>query len=293
MKRTYLSIDGREYELQVKHEVNLSASAPRLVIVAYQPNRLASALLQVCIQAVQKFTPEAHEIWVVDNHSPQKFNRWLDGISGVNVIWNLTEPLPRENRGMWHLLTKRQSDTGSYANAIALEIAARLVPADSTQLMSLHMDTMPCRLGWLSFLQSKLNERTPAAGVRMDKVRSAEGYLHVLGLLFDFQRFCKLGLNFMPELPALDVGDRISREFRKAGYQLFACRNTLWDPALVQQIPPSSPFYHLPVDRSFDDQGEVIFLHLGRGIRQTTGQHQGHLSVPDWVQFAREHLLAE
>ncbi len=93
----------------------------------------------------------------------------------------------------------------SYANAVALEIAARLINPESKYLMSMHMDTMPCRAGWLSYLMSRINGAVKAAGVRMDKTHTREGVLHVLGYIVDFQLFRKLGLDYLPDLPGLDV----------------------------------------------------------------------------------------
>ena len=87
--------------------------------------------------------------------------------------------------------------------------------------MTLHMDTMPCRTGWLSFLQSELGDGIGAAGVRMDRARTPEGVLHVLGCLVDFQLFRRLKLDFLPQLPQYDVGDRVTRALREAGYGVF------------------------------------------------------------------------
>ena len=46
-------------------------------------------------------------------------------------------------------------------------------------MMSLHMDTMVCSHGWLGYLQSHLNEKVRAVGVRMDTTRVRA--IHVLG----------------------------------------------------------------------------------------------------------------
>ena len=35
--------------------------------------------------------------------------------------------------------------------------------------------------------------------------------------------------------------------------------------------PPDSPLKGVRVDRAFDDDWNIIFLHLGRGIRKSTG----------------------
>ena len=96
---------------------------------------------------------------------------------------------------------------------------------------------------------------------------------------------------FFPELPDLDVGDKVTIRLRQQGYEVFVCPNTVSEAQLVEAIPLSSPLRDLQVDRSFDDDGNLIFLHLGRGIRKSTGEHKKGPSSADWIRIAREHLL--
>jgi hypothetical protein len=291
-KPVELKVDGRVYHLQLRRQTIQPARAPRLVVVAHQPNHEAAALAQVCVRTIQHFTPQPHELWVVDNNSPAEHALWLRDYPGINVILNQTEPIPPEGRRFWQHRRRSQSAWGSYANALALELAVRFIDPAAHYLMSLHMDVMPCHSYWLAFLQSRLSDTVSAAGVRLDKVRTPEGVLHVLGCLVDFQRFRQLGLSFWPQLPRFDVGDRITADLRAAGYDVFACRNTVWQPELAAVIPEDSSLRHLPVDRAFDDDGNVIFLHLGRGVRKTTGDHARGVSPAEWVAFAEQHLLS-
>ena len=296
-QKVKLLVDGRIYNAQVLRRITQSKQAPRLIIVAYQPNELARDVLCVCLQTIQRYTPETHELWVIDNNSPLENVDWLLQWPDINVVLNRTEPLPPEQRGVLsrligHLKGKwNQQSWGSYANAMALELAVRLIDPDSQSLMTLHMDTAPCREGWLSFLQSKLRDGVAAAGVRMDRARTPEGVLHVLGCLVDFQLFRQLNLDFMPQLPQYDVGDRVTVALREAGYDVWACPNTLWKPRLAERIPASSPLRHLLVDRSFDDEGNVIFLHLGRGLKKSSADHRTGVTVEEWVKFANDCLL--
>lgn len=293
-----LSIDGRVYSVEVHRQHAQHMDIPRLVVVAYQPNELARRILRACVRAIQTYTPQPHVLWVIDNNSPLESVEWLLQWPGLCLALNRTEPLPPEGRrGLTQLAARlrgnlRQSHWGSYANAVGLELAVRLVNPTSRYLMTLHMDTMPCHSGWLSFLLSKLEGNTAAAGVRMDRSRTPEGVLHVLGCLVDFQVFGSLCLSFWPQLPQFDVGDRTTVELRKAGYGVFACENTLWEPSLVERIPEGSPLRHLQVDRAFDDRGNVVFLHLGRGIRKSRRLQQTGTPVERWLDFGERLLPA-
>ena len=282
---TTLSVAGQTYHVEIVRSSTRPVHCPRLAIVAFQPNEAASGVLEVCLRTIKHFTPEPHELWVVDNNSPAKYSAWLREWPELNVIFNHSEPTPEGVAA-----AQGQMAHGSYANAVGLELATRAIEAKSQFLMTLHMDTMPCRTGWLSFLLSKMGGRTKAAGVRMDRARTADGVLHVLGYIVDFRVFQSMGLDFLPQLPEYDVGDRVTVELRRAGYEVFACRNTLWEPQLADAIR-SDPFRKLHVDRSFDDEGNVIFLHLGRGVRRTTGLHTVGVDGREWIRFAENHLL--
>lgn len=287
-----LNLDGREYRVRILQRVQFAPDAPRLVVVGYQPNELAEGILKACVESIRKFTPEPHELWIVDNCSPERRRRWLENASDLNIAFNDTEPAPPGKRSAIRRLfrAQRQQDNGSYANGIALEIAARLIAPASKRLMTLHMDTLACRGGWLTYLLSKLDEKVRAMGVRRDTLRGE--VIHCLGMLFDFTLFEPLAMTFLPELPKHDVGDKVSLRLREAGYDLRACRNTHSDPSLVALIPDASPFKTLPVDRAFDDAGQVIFAHLGRGVikSEDPAQYRDKFSAQAWLAFAQAYL---
>ncbi len=286
-------VDGLDYDVELIRKVSLPPDAPRLVVVSRQENPAATELVRLCIRAVQHFTSEPHELWIVDNNSPMENLKWLMDWPDVNVALNRTEPVPAQGRDPRDDRADSSSQLvwDSYANAIALELAVRLVHSDSRYLMSMHMDALPCRAGWLSYLRSKIRDRVAAAGVRMDRTRTPDGVLHVLGYMVDFQLFKKLALNFLPDLPNLDVGDRVTLTLRDAGYEVVACHNTLWEPHLAANIPASSPLSQFHVDRSFDDDGNVIFLHLGRGVRKSLGVHRKGTTADEWIKMVSERLL--
>lgn len=293
-----LEIDRRTYRVELAPGEDLPLTAPRLVIIAYQPNFLASEIMRVCLEAIERFTPEPHETWVIDNHSPAEFSRWLLDWPGVRAVFNRTEPRSPHGRDRLRRLEyrlkgqERHPYEASYANAIGLEIAVRLVNPGCRWLFPMHMDTLPCRPGWLSFLHGQLDEQVRLAGVHLQRSRLPEGVLHVLGFLVDFQLFRQLGLDFFPRLPALDVGDAVTVRLRQAGYKVFACRDTLNQPELADLLSDLDPAKDLPVLHALDDQNRVIFMHLGRGVRKSTGSHLRGVAPQEWIEFARSKLFA-
>ncbi len=291
MRTEKVVIDDRLYNCEIHQRITSSPEVPRLVIVSRQQNDNARRIVHSCIKAIKKYTPEAHELWVVDNNSPDEFAGDLLNYSNVNVVFNRTDPLPPEGRHREQAEKDiDQLKYDSYSNGVALEIAAQLIDPATRHLMSLHMDTMPCKDGWLFYLISKIQGKIGASGVRMDKTRTPEGVLHVLGYIVDFQLFKRLQLTYLPSLPQYDVGDLVTIGLRRAGFNVFACHNTLWETELVDKIPDQSPLKQLSVDRSFNDDWEVIFLHLGRGVRKSLGVHVKGTGPEEWLAFANSTL---
>jgi hypothetical protein len=296
MEARELKIDGRVYRANLRRATVAPPEAPRLVVVGFQPNPIASQILRLCVDSIRRFTRPPYELWVVDNASPPETHRWLLESSDLNVVLNRMQPAPpgRPIGKFLERLTGRRKDPylASYANAIALEIAARLIDPGSHYMMSLHMDTMACRVGWLDFLLGQFTDRHRSVGVRLDVARVRA--LHVLGMMFDFRLFVPMRLSFMHRLPEYDVGDGISVALEKAGYEPWACRNTHSTPALAQELLAESPWGDLNVDRAFDDQGRVIFAHLGRGIGQSRNPRTDGKTTPEqWLAFGRRWLESE
>ena len=278
MDKIVVNIDGRDYEVLLKKQVSESIDAPRLLIVSYLPDKKAIGLLKCCVETIKKFTDTPYEIWVIDNNSPLENLNWLKKADGINLVLNRTV----------------SKEKGSYDNAVGLEIGRRLVDQDSKFIMTLHQDTVVCRTGWLEYMLSKFSAKVRAVGVREDKVRVKEGILHVLGYLIDYQLFKELKLDFLPQLPDYDVGDKAIMELKKVGYQIYATPNTLWDKEAIKKIPVGSRFKDFNADRSIDDEGNVIFMHLGRGVRKSTGEGKDvEKSIEAWERFIENNLFPE
>lgn len=284
-----VAVCGQRYKVQVLRRKFCDGAAPRLVVISFLNSEQAWNILQTCLQSIRRYTPEPHELWVVDNGSSSRFTDRLRKESDINLILNDVNPMPKSTLRQL-LFNKGNRYRGSYANAVALEIAASIIDADTQVMMTFHMDTMVCQKGWLSYLRSHLTDEVRCVGVRMDEVR--QRVVHVLGMLFDFSLFRPLGLSFQHNMPLYDAGDAISITLREAGYGLWACRNTLWSPGLIDLLPKDSPYRRLTVDRALNDENEVIFMHLGRGVIKSAGEAvAGKTTAEDWVGFGKAIVL--
>lgn len=275
-KKKVISIDDTDYNLSIKKQIHMNEDAPRLVIVSYLPDERTIALLKIAIESIKLYTDCLYELWVIDNNSPIDNLNWLIHESGLNIILNRTTP----------------KIEGSYANAIGLELAAHTIDRSSKYLMTLHQDIAVCKGGWLSYLISKFDKEVRAVGVRMDTKRVKEGVLHVLGYIIDFQLFRQLNLSFLPDLPKYDVGDKAIVNLRKAGYKTFATPNTLWDKKLINYI--KLPYKNLRFDMSVDEEGDVVFMHLGRGIlKSNSSRKDKRKSIERWIRFSEKNLVSK
>lgn len=272
-----IEIDNKAYRIFCDIKKNSEANIPRLVIVSYLPNKNSIDLIKIAVESIRKFTHSPYELWVIDNNSPKNNLSWLLEQKDINLVLNRT----------------KIKEGGSYANAVALEMAAKLINQEAKYFMALHQDIAVCRYDWLEYLLSKFNKETRAVGVRMDKSRVKDGILHVLGYIIDFQLFKSLKLNFLPNLPRLDVGDGAIVSLKEAGYKIFAAKNTIWDDSLKDSLKPEY-FKDFMVDRSLNDQDEVFFLHLGRGVLKSLDENLSpEKSLNLWREFISNNVLLQ
>jgi SAM-dependent methyltransferase len=276
MKRynTSVTLENNLYPIQVYKKSELDLDVPRIAIPSYLPTKETVEILKIAIESIFKYTDSTFELWICDNNSPIENIQWLYDFPSINLIIN------RNDYGFG----------GSYQNAVALELVRSQLPNETRYLMSLHQDIAVIKKGWLTFLKSKLKDNVVAAGVREDKGRVKDGILHVLGYLVDLSKVSENNLNYFPDLPDYDIGDKIIHELKNKGFSYWAAKNTLWSPELVDKISKNSDLKELSVDRSFDDEGDIFFLHLGRGVEKTKSD-QKNLKVEQWISTIRKNYL--
>ena len=296
--RHRIEIDGIVYRVQVVRKVFEPPDAPRLVMAAYHPNELTARITQVAARSIHRYAGRPYELWIVDNASPRRHSRWLIDEPGVNVVFNPISPLrplqssPLRRAASRFFKRRSQLTNISYANGIGFELGAQLVDLETQVLCALHSDVLACKSGWLDFLISKLDE----------EVRGAAVATHTSGLvamsascfLVDFSLYRPLRMHFLPNMPHWDAGELVTVRLNEAGYRWFVAENTFDSPELIGRIPQNDPLHHLHADRSFDDEGNVFFMHLGRGATKATGRYHkpGKTTADEWIAYAQEVVLA-
>lgn len=275
MKMLKLTIDGREYIIRQAFPLRaVKPDAPVLCVVSYLPNSSAVELVRLAVESIRKYTDSPYSLWIVDNNSSEEHKAWLRKQVDITLVEICTPA----------------KEQGSYANALALEACLRLLPAETRFFMSLHQDILVCKSGWLRSLLSKFTGNVMAVGVREDRARVPEGILHVLGYIVNLSTFRVLGLTYFPDLPRHDVGDAAIVGLLEAGYAYHASRNTIHDEVLAATVP--APYGTVGFDRSVNDDGDVFFMHLGRGsLKSDAGFAQKEKqSFELWRDFAFREL---
>jgi len=294
--RMKIPIDGRTYHVRTLRRTVCAPSAPRLITVCYNNTALARDITRVCIQSIERFTPAPYELWVVDNNSPPEHIDWLCSQPRINIILNETVPVPQLKgplpwfRTQW-CKPRAQMKHGSYANAIGLELAVRIIDPATQYVFVMHNDVLVCHSHWLQFMFSKMNNLLRGVAASQDRIRVRA--MHVSGILFDFNLYKMLNMSFLPNIPVYDVGDLITLRLRDAGYNYYICRNTFNNLETIDRIPVNNKLHDMYCDRVFDDNDNVIYLHLGRGTPKAEGRCNriGKTYPEEWINYAEKHLL--
>lgn len=285
--RRQVAIAGAGYDIEVVARARVTDGVA-IVVPCHEAFDLTSA----CLEALRRFTDVPHEVWVVDNASSPATVERLRAETSVNLILNRTAPWNRRGLLGRFLPWYRQTGGGSIANGVALELAASVLRPRFMFVM--HNDALPIKRGWLSYLLSRLDDRTRGAGMRRDPTRVHAA--HQSGLLFDFSLFQPLRMSFMPGLPAYDVGDLITVRLREAGYEVAICDNVYNQPGLRARIPASHWLTRVHCDIAFDGAGEPFYVHLGRGTLRYSnpgGDHARQLPLDEWLTLLRRNVLRD
>lgn len=277
-------IDNKMFSYEVRYRVPAHGSDAVHIV---QPCHNSFEMTKLSVDCIKKFTDIPYVLWIVANFCDDNTKKLLSNLDNVNLIFNHTKI------GSFFRPWYRIPYGGSIANGVALEIAAEVI--DGKYMFVMHNDALPVKSGWLSFLKSKLNDKVKIAGVSRDKIRV--NAVHQSGFLIDSALCRRLELSFMPSMPDYDDGDGITLGLRHYGYDSYSCKNTFNNPETFVWL--NSPVYpdflreYTRFDRCFNDDRELIYLHLGRGTKMFRDlfTQEMQMSKKDWIHNVRRYFL--
>jgi hypothetical protein len=241
------------------------------IIPSYHSRELTS----LCLMSFEKYKGQNEFNYiVVENSTDTSYKEDVLSISD-NIKW-VQNPTDLKN---------------SEANAIAIEKGLPYV--QSEYVFICHNDVVACRENWLDFLIEQLDSNTVAAGYVLDNCRI--GALHISGMLVKTKIAKSVDMRpvYDRNTQVLDVGDSITQYCRDNDLKYFSCKNTHNDESLQEDC--EQPYKSLQfVDRAFDSDDNVIFLHLGRGTPKTLGSYwkSNRMGLKEWVGFVKTHILS-
>lgn len=282
-----VTVGGTAYDLEV---IDRSTTRAADAVAIVMPCHEAFELTRTSLEAIRRFTDVPHEVWVVDNASSKATVERLRSETDANLLLNRTAPWKRGGLLARFTPWYRSTGGGSIANGTALELAASVVTRRWMWVM--HNDALPCKRGWLTFFRSKLSDRVRGAAAHHDPIRMHA--MHQSGFLFDFSLFRQLHMSFLPNIPEYDAGDLVTIRLREAGYDVFIAENSTNRPELRRRLPESHWLKRIPGDIAFDDAGEIVYVHVGRGTLRYSrprSRQAKQLSLDGWVGLVRTNVL--
>jgi hypothetical protein len=277
MYRKNQTVWNTDYNLEIRQDKATSNDSVKIIIVSYMFNEQSTKLTKLAVQSIKRFTKENHEIWISDNNSPIENFQWVIDDKEINYVRNLNAKNYKESND-------------SFLNALGIEIGLKNINQDTENVVLMHSDIVVAHDNWLPFIKNKLNNTVKGVGLLIDNSRI--NAMHISGTIFSFDVYQKHKADVRPRLPDLDVGDDITQKIRNNDFKYEYCRNSHNDTAVVDLISDKSVFKDMACDRTIDDNGNVIFAHLGRGRAKSdqTYDKPNRTTASQWINNIEEFL---
>jgi len=245
------------------------------------PSYSSPMLTICCIRSFEKNKGDFDFRYIiVENACDDSYKEDVLSVS-ENVLWinNPSKNTIAANRHAW-------------GNAEAIEIG--LQNSTSEYVFICHNDVAATHPDWMKTLYSKVEEGCKMVGTRFDNPESQRiGALHQSGLLINRE----VALNVPSIYPEwdeessswkLDVGDAFTRYCRQNNLEYFCFRNT-HNRNVDIELP--TPYNEMTFDRVIDSDGNVIYMHLGRGSMKQSNRYYGKNNIEQWKNFLEGEIL--
>lgn len=245
-------------------------------------NSLTSRMTLNALASFRKFNDIPTNYIVVDNFSDSSVLGDLVREAGTfaTILSNHGEPKSIK-LGHWD----------SLLNAVGVDIGSRFVQTPLGFVC--HNDVLACRQGWLRHLKDKMVGDVRGAAFLRDNGRILA--MHVSGYMYDAALYTPGVADWYPVRGGWDVGDHYTQFLRDRGHGYHVCPCTHNDPALTPKSDPTQAWTSpIRADRCLDDDGNVVYMHMGRGSLKSIGAYTqpGKTTHEEWVDFG-EWLLRE
>ena len=269
-----------------------------LIISSHQPTPEASRLLRVAIESSLSQEGVDFEVWVVDVGSPPA-KHVVSSETYPEVKFLIRPTIPRTwrsqhvpGKGPRKVLSYFASPhrLGSYSNGWGLQWGIHEAVIHRLKapkyFMTLQMDVMFTSATALRYMMEKFDGDTAAVGVRLQpSYGGSEKILHSLGCLWKSSAFLALNTTMLPDFPMFDVGENAISRALGSGFNIKSLENTYSNATLVEKLEDRR-YQNMQADRSIDEEGRVVFMHLGRGIPLSTMKGQaGAPRIDQWVKI--------
>ena len=219
---------------------------------------------EVCIRSVEWFKPKGWNVThiVVENSDDDSFKRRIMSLGSVEWVQNSIE--------------QREAT----ANAIAIREAIPLVKTDWALI--LHCDTCVVSEQFFHSIKKAADRGIKLIGTQYYPPKGTPNCYHCSGI-FVHRNILKAADYSKKKV---DAAEDLTFYAREHGIPRHCFQNTLNDPSFSAQH-----YEDFRVDRCIMD-GEVTFLHLGRGIPKTRGTYSkpGRVYLKEWLGFCKEMI---
>ena len=181
---------------------------------------------------------------------------------------------------------------GSAANAVGLEIGLKQITTEWVFLA--HCDVCVSSSLFFEELFRKAEEGYSVIGTEFDPSLHRIKALHISGIFL--QTSIAKRIDYYPRILKdgrhMDVGDGVTLYCRENGIKHFCFKNTFNYPEVVEKIDKK---FKVQVDRCINNNSNVIFMHLGRGIPKTEGTYktEGKTFLQGWIKLCNGVVLCE
>ena len=269
-----------------------------IIFASYQPNKIASDLLRVALNSLSKIDLENCSVWIIDVASPNSENLVKHSeFKKFNFLY--VKFLPQDlNKNIFqkilNFLSLRSKREGSFINSWSIHFALNYfknISYDPKYFLTLQTDIIFTSYNILGNLKLKLeqNKNLIAAGFR-EQPNLGKKYkiLHSLGCMWNYDLFKKLNLNLYPKFPDFDLAEYAIAKSLDKGYETYSLKNARTDKSLINNIKEEK-YQHLGdgVDICLNENSDVVFLHLGRGISKSLDNKDNNkkFTAKEWISW--------